>query len=99
MGKAIPLVVFSSLDGIPWQASEWEEAARELRRLDDDERVPIVLCSSRTRAEVEAIQQRLGIRHPFVCERGAAAFVPAGYFDFSIAGSRDVAGYHALEFG
>ncbi|HEX5070528.1 MAG TPA: hypothetical protein VFV78_09970 [Vicinamibacterales bacterium] len=96
MRTGIPLVVFSSLDGIRGEPAEWEAAAR---RLDEDERVPIVLCSSRTRAEVEAIQGRLGIRHPFVCERGAAAFVPAGYFDFTIAESRDVAGYHALEFG
>jgi len=100
MPAGIPLVVFSNLDGIVGQPAErvWSEAAAELRELER-ERVPLVLCSNRTRAEVEAMQQRLGLRHPLICERGAVAFVPAGYFEFTIAGSRHVAGYHAMEFG
>jgi predicted mannosyl-3-phosphoglycerate phosphatase (HAD superfamily) len=100
MGSTTPLVVFSNIDELPGRPAEsaWHDAARELRLLEEAQ-VPLVLCSSRTRTEVQAVQQRFGIRHPFVCERGAAAFVPAGYFDFRIAGARDVAGYHAIEFG
>jgi len=100
MQAGIPLVVFSNLDGIVDQPAEpgWADAANTLSRLVE-ERVPIVLCSSRTRAEVEAIQQRLGLDQPFVCERGAATFVPAGYFEFTIAGARDVAGYQAITLG
>jgi mannosyl-3-phosphoglycerate phosphatase len=58
-----------------------------------------VLCSSHTRAEIEAVQQELGIHHPFVCESGGAAFIPAGYFGFAVPGGRDLAGYEAVEFG
>jgi len=61
--------------------------------------VSLVLCSSKTRAEVETIQQALGIHHPFVCESGAATFVPAGYFPFDVPQARDLAGYQAVEFG
>ena len=58
-----------------------------------------MLCSSRTRAEIEAIQQELEIAHPFVCESGGAVFIPRGYFGFAVPGARDLAGYEAVEFG
>jgi mannosyl-3-phosphoglycerate phosphatase len=62
-------------------------------------RVPIVFCSDKTRAELEVLQHELGIRHPFICEGGAAVFVPAGYFDGRVPRARPVAGYDVVEFG
>jgi len=44
-------------------------------------RIPLVLCSSKTRAEIEALQQRLDIHHPFIAENGGAIVAPLGYFD------------------
>jgi len=74
------------------------EAARVLRRLEH-ERVPLVLCASKTRAEIQQLQQDLGVRHPFVCESGGAAFIPAGYFRFEVPSARSVSGYQVVEFG
>ena len=67
-------------------------ARRALNRLER-EQLPLVFCSSKTRAEIELIQQELGINHPFVCENGAAVFVPRGYFAFGVAEAIDVSGY------
>lgn len=94
------LVVFSDVDRVLLKpgGSAFTEAAKALKRLGS-EAAPLVLCSSRTRAEIEAIQQQLGISHPFVCESGAAVFVPAGYFGFDVPNARDLAGYQAVEFG
>ena len=93
-------MVFSDVDGVLSHphAHSCNEAARALQRLRRED-VPVALCSSHTRAEVEWLQQELGIRHPFVCESGGAAFVPAGYFEFAVPGARDLAGYRAVEFG
>lgn len=91
------LVVFSDVDGVladPANASV-ASAVSLLAR----ERVPLVLCSSRTRAEIEHIAKALGSRHPFVCEHGDALFVPRGYFPFEVPNAREVAGYDAIEFG
>jgi mannosyl-3-phosphoglycerate phosphatase family protein len=41
--------------------------------------VPVVLCSSKTRAEIDAVQRRLGIADPFIAENGGAIVAPAGY--------------------
>jgi mannosyl-3-phosphoglycerate phosphatase len=61
--------------------------------------VPIVFASDKTRAELEVIQQELGISHPFICESGAAVFVPRGYFGMAVPQAREVAGYETVEFG
>jgi hydroxymethylpyrimidine pyrophosphatase-like HAD family hydrolase len=42
--------------------------------------VPLVLVSCRPAAQVLDFQRELGLRHPFVCERGKRLFVPNGYF-------------------
>ena len=64
-----------------------------------DERVTLVFCSYRTRAEVESIRRETGVFHPFICENGAAAFVPEGYFGAEVPSTRRVGGYDAMEFG
>ena len=75
------LVVFTDLDGTlldhhsySWAAAE--EALKELER----RRVPLVLVTSKTRAEVEALQRKLGSVQPFVTENGGGIFIPHGYF-------------------
>jgi predicted mannosyl-3-phosphoglycerate phosphatase (HAD superfamily) len=40
----------------------------------------VVLCSEHGPEEVEAVQRDLGIRHPFICRRGAVIHIPRGYF-------------------
>jgi mannosyl-3-phosphoglycerate phosphatase len=64
----------------------------------DAEHVALVLCSRRTRAEIDWFARQLRIHGPFVAEHGGAVFVPAGSFGH-VAGSRPVAGYDAVEFG
>jgi mannosyl-3-phosphoglycerate phosphatase len=63
------------------------------------ERVGLTLCSNMTRAEIEMIQQELGIRQPFICESGAAALIPDGYFPFEVSCDRRLPGYHVVDFG
>ena len=60
--------------------------------------VAVVLCSRRTRAEIDWFAQQLQIETPFVAEHGAAVFIPRGYFA-DVPGSRPVAGYDVVEFG
>ena len=68
---------------------------RELA-LDD---TALVLCSGKTRAELEFVQQKLEIRQPFICEHGGAVFIPVGYFAFDVPAARSRAGYQVVELG
>ena len=93
-------VVFTDLDGtlLDHQSYSFEAAREALARLRQAE-VPLVLCSSKTRMEIEGLQTRLDSFHPFVSENGAAIFIPPGYFPFTIPGAQERAGYHVVEFG
>jgi mannosyl-3-phosphoglycerate phosphatase len=62
-----------------------------------DHNVPLVLCSSRTRAELEIIQQEFQFRHPFVSENGGAVYLPRGYFSQS-SEPADMSGYDVITF-
>jgi len=42
--------------------------------------IPLILCSSKTRAEMEVIRRQLDNHHPFVTENGGGIFIPHGYF-------------------
>lgn len=93
-------IVFTDLDGtlLEHETYSWDAARPALERLKDL-RVPWVLVTSKTRAEVELWRSRLGNRHPYIVENGAAAFVPRDYFAFPIAGSVERDNYHVLEWG
>jgi len=81
-GTPMHLVIVTDVDGTLLDATtyEIEPALPALARIAQAG-IPLVFCTSKTRAEVEALQQRLGIRHPFIPENGGAVIAPAGYFD------------------
>jgi mannosyl-3-phosphoglycerate phosphatase len=61
--------------------------------------IPLVINSSRTRAEIERLQQTLRMRSPFVSEHGSALFVPHGCFPTIPERARPAVGGHVVEFG
>lgn len=75
------LVVFSDIDGtlIDFATYSWAESATAVTQLLA-RRIPLVLCSSKTRAEQQTIRHALAIPDPFMVENGSAIFVPEGYF-------------------
>ncbi|MBI3078602.1 MAG: HAD-IIB family hydrolase [Deltaproteobacteria bacterium] len=94
------MVVFSDLDGTLLDARTYSFApARPALERLTGAGARLVLCSSKTRAEMEVVRAALGNRHPFIVENGAAAFVPCGYFPFSWDAHRRQEGYDVLEWG
>jgi mannosyl-3-phosphoglycerate phosphatase len=94
------LVVFSDLDGTLLDHETYSySAAQEALDLLERKRIPLILCSSKTRAEIELIQLDLRLRHPFISGNGGALFMPKGYFPFTPEGTRNIDGYEAIEFG
>jgi mannosyl-3-phosphoglycerate phosphatase len=96
----LPLVVISDVDGclVDGQRYSSDAASKALQALRERD-IPLVLCSSKTRRELQALQHRLGLEYPFICENGAALHVPAGYFPFDIPRSVRRSGYEVLVFG
>ena len=61
--------------------------------------IPLVINSSRTRAEIERLHQTLQLLTPFISEHGSALFVPHGSFPFVPARGQPAVGGTAIEFG
>lgn len=70
-------IVFTDLDGtlLDHQTYSWAPAAPALQRLARLG-VPVIIVSSKTRAEIERLRSEMGHRDPFIVENGGAAFLP-----------------------
>ena len=86
----VGLVIFTDLDGTLLDAAySFLPAAPALEAVRRTS-VPLVICSSKTRREIESYRIRLGNHDPFIAENGGAVYVPEGYFP--AAGSAETAG-------
>ncbi len=74
-------VIFSDLDAtlLDHQTYSYQAASLVLKKLKK-KKIPLVLCTSKTRAETEFFARKLGLSHPFIVENGGAIFIPEGYF-------------------
>ena len=79
------LVVFTDLDGtlLDHATYSFAEARPGLFRLKRAG-IPLVLCTSKTRAEVEPLRALLGNDAPFIVENGGAVFIPKNHFPFEL---------------
>ncbi len=94
------VVIFTDLDGTlldPFSYS-WE-AAQPALTLIKKKAVPLVICSSKTRAEIETIRNSLDNHDPLICENGGGIFIPKTYFDFSFTFHKETAYYEIIELG
>ncbi len=92
------LVVITAVDGGLVDRVGHSSAAAALAHLKRAG-VPVVLCSSQTRAELERLRQELGLSDPFISENGGALFAPIGAFPFPLTGAVGLNGYEVVEFG
>ncbi|MCL6544106.1 MAG: HAD-IIB family hydrolase [Bryobacteraceae bacterium] len=94
------VLVFTDLDGtlLDHETYVFEPALPALERLAV-RGVPLIFCTSKTRAETEYWRARTGNRWPFVVENGGAVYVPPGSFPFPVPGAVRRGEYEVLEFG
>jgi mannosyl-3-phosphoglycerate phosphatase len=98
--KVTKLVIFSDLDGTFLDHHTYSFAALlPTLQIVKSRRIPLVFCSSKTRAEIEEVRKDAGIDDPFIVENGAALFVPENYFAFEIPEARREASYWICELG
>jgi mannosyl-3-phosphoglycerate phosphatase len=77
------LIIFTDLDGTLLDDRDYSwTAARPALRALAQAHCPLVIVTSKTRAEVEPILLALGRREPFAVENGGAVYIPVGYLPF-----------------
>lgn len=93
-------LIYSDLDGTLLDHDTYsfrpaQEALELLRKRD----VPLIICTSKTRAEIEFYRKLLGNAEPFISENGGGIFIPEGYFNSDFRYDRSIKGYKVIDLG
>lgn len=93
-------LIFTDLDGtfLNHHNYSFEESFEALKKIKEAG-IPLIFTTSKTKAEVERLQQKVGISEPFIVENGAALFIPDGYQGFDFPFLRDYEDKKVLVFG
>lgn len=95
-----PLLIFTDLDGtlLDHHTYSYVGAAETLRRLRQLS-VPLILTTSKTRAEIQRLQQQLGLNEAFISENGGGIFLPPGHGVKNAHVFEQFDGYRGMLFG
>jgi len=99
--KPAPSHIFvTDLDGslLDHDTYSWEPAAPALAALARL-RLPVVLCSSKTLAEMEELQRELALEAPMIAENGAVVTLPTGFPGPRPPGGRACGSFRAYSLG
>ena len=77
-------VIFTDLDGtlLDHHTYSYDAVRPALEKLRE-RAIPLIMVSSKTRVEMEALRNKMDNQHPFIPENGGAIFIPGGY-DLSV---------------
>ena len=92
-------IIFTDLDGSLLDHDNYSHKAADalLQELEHD-KIPVIFTTSKTRAEVLSIREKLNNQHPFIIENGAAIFIPSGYFPLKPEGCIEIDGFWVFSF-
>ncbi len=94
------LLIFTDLDGtlLDHETYSFRPALPAIRALKE-KNVPLIICTSKTKAEIEETRKQLHITHPFISENGGAIFVPKKYFHLPFSFDKEDTNYLIIELG
>jgi mannosyl-3-phosphoglycerate phosphatase len=94
------LVIITDIDGtlIDQETYSYESSLPAISRLLSL-KIPLVLCSSKTRAEIMRLRKELDLKDPFIAENGGAIYAPMGYFPFPLTGFTSAGTFRSFELG
>jgi mannosyl-3-phosphoglycerate phosphatase len=100
MNRKADKLIFTDLDGtlLDHETYSWKKAEPALRLAKRME-VPVIFCTSKTRAEIEVYRRKIGNKEPFIAENGEAIFIPRGYFSRKPFQATAKGKYHVIVLG
>jgi mannosyl-3-phosphoglycerate phosphatase len=94
------VVIFSDLDGTLLDHNTYSfQAAAEALEFIKSKNIPLVICTSKTRKEIEIYRKSLHNKYPFISENGGGIFVPDNYFSKEFKYDKEIDGYKVIELG
>jgi mannosyl-3-phosphoglycerate phosphatase len=74
------VIIFTDLDGTLLDSGYSYKKAAPALNLIMKKRIPLILCSSKTKSEIVFWRKKLRNIHPFISENGGGIFIPRKYF-------------------
>jgi len=62
-------------------------------------KIPLIFCTSKTRAEIEFWRKKIGNKDPFISENGGGIFIPKGYFSFDFQFDKEFKNFYLIRLG
>lgn len=93
-------IIFTDLDGTllnhhNYSFNESKDALMKIK----EQNIPLIFTTSKTRAEVEVLQKKIGLQEPFIVENGAALLIPKNYQNLNLDLLDDFIEYKIIRFG
>jgi mannosyl-3-phosphoglycerate phosphatase len=93
-------IVYSDLDGTLLDHRTYSFApAKKALNLLRKHKVPLIVCTSKTRSEIEFWRKEIGNTDPFISENGGGIFIPIDYFDFDVPFDDEDSNYYIINLG
>lgn len=93
-------VIYTDLDGtlLDHVTYSFHPALEALEQIGE-KKIPLIICTSKTRPEIEFYRKLLGNKEPFISENGGGIFIPDGYFSRDFEYDKEIKGYKVIELG
>jgi mannosyl-3-phosphoglycerate phosphatase len=90
-------IIFTDLDGtlLDHETYSYKPAENAISNLKKSQN-PIIFCTSKTRAEIEYLREKIGITDPFISENGGGIFIPKNYFSFDFKFDSEDSNYYII---
>jgi len=92
-------IVFTDLDGSLLGDDYSYEKAKSALNLIKEKNIPLIICTSKTKKEIEFYRERLENKCPFISENGGAIFIPKDYFSFEFEYDNKDENYFIIKLG
>jgi mannosyl-3-phosphoglycerate phosphatase len=93
-------IIFTDLDGTLLEHHTYSfDAAQPALHQIKKYNIPLIFCTSKTKAEIFYWQKKIGNTHPFISENGGGLYIPNQYFDFKYDYDASFNGYNLIRFG
>ncbi len=93
-------IIYTDLDGTLLDSDTYSyDSAKDTLDKINKKNIPLIICTSKTRAEIEFFREKIDNYHPFISENGGGIFIPKNYFDVSFDYDKKEDNYYILILG
>ena len=93
-------IIYTDLDGTLLDSDNYSyEKAKKALQLLKKKEIPLIFCTSKTRAEIEFWRNKIGNNDPFISENGGGIFIPKNYFSFEFLFDKEYENYFLIKLG